>query len=401
MLQIINLDLFETLALAVVVLFLGMFLKKKIVFLEEYCIPSPVIGGLVIALVNYIFYLCGYAFAFNETIEDLCMVVFFTTIGLQVDLRIIKKSFLTLIILLVCVFVLIVLQNIIALGTAYVLKGDMLNALTAGSISMMGGSGVAEIVGPVLEDFRLENGQNLAYGMCTLGFITSALIGGPLGRYLIKKHNLKPSLEQSKDTPPKKVNTDEKETPKLPFQAKLAKVIYRILIIMGLGMVLCDVLSVFGPVLPDYIGAMFVAIVVRNLGDITGKLPVYPVELNYIGALSLSLFLAIDFMNIAIWQLSVINVTQIIIFVLQFILITAVAFFVVFRITGKDYDAAIISAASCGFGLGASSSAISNMMVLVGKFGPSIKSFLLVPIVGTLLADAMNSIVIYVILWLI
>lgn len=401
MLQIINLDLFETLALAVVVLFLGMILKKKIVFLEEYCIPSPVIGGLVIALVNYIFYLCGYAFAFNETIEDLCMVVFFTTIGLQVDLRIIKKSFLTLIILLVCVFVLIVLQNIIALGTAYVLKGDMLNALTAGSISMMGGSGVAEIVGPVLEDFRLENGQNLAYGMCTLGFITSALIGGPLGRYLIKKHNLKPSLEQSKDTPPKKVNTDEKETPKLPFQAKLAKVIYRILIIMGLGMVLCDVLSVFGPVLPDYIGAMFVAIVVRNLGDITGKLPVYPVELNYIGALSLSLFLAIDFMNIAIWQLSVINVTQIIIFVLQFILITAVAFFVVFRITGKDYDAAIISAASCGFGLGASSSAISNMMVLVGKYGPSIKSFLLVPIVGTLLADAMNSIVIYVILWLI
>ncbi len=401
MLQIINLDLFETLALAVVVLFLGMFLKKKIVFLEEYCIPSPVIGGLVIALVNYIFYLCGYAFAFNETIEDLCMVVFFTTIGLQVDLRIIKKSFLTLIILLVCVFVLIVLQNIIALGTAYVLKGDMLNALTAGSISMMGGSGVAEIVGPVLEDFRLENGQNLAYGMCTLGFITSALIGGPLGRYLIKKHNLKPSLEQSKDTPPKKVNTDEKETPKLPFQAKLAKVIYRILIIMGLGMMLCDVLSVFGPVLPDYIGAMFVAIVVRNLGDITGKLPVYPVELNYIGALSLSLFLAIDFMNIAIWQLSVINITQIIIFVLQFILITAVAFFVVFRITGKDYDAAIISAASCGFGLGASSSAISNMMVLVGKYGPSIKSFLLVPIVGTLLADAMNSIVIYVILWLI
>jgi ESS family glutamate:Na+ symporter len=208
-------------------------------------------------------------------------------------------------------------------------------------------------------------------------------------------------LEQSKDTPPKKVNTDEKETPKLPFQAKLAKVIYRILIIMGLGMMLCDVLSVFGPVLPDYIGAMFVAIVVRNLGDITGKLPVYPVELNYIGALSLSLFLAIDFMNIAIWQLSVINITQIIIFVLQFILITAVAFFVVFRITGKDYDAAIISAASCGFGLGASSSAISNMMVLVGKYGPSIKSFLLVPIVGTLLADAMNSIVIYVILWLI
>ncbi|WP_202108912.1 sodium/glutamate symporter [Succinivibrio dextrinosolvens] len=399
MLQIINLDLFETVALAVVVLFLGMFIKKKIVFLEEYCIPSPVIGGLVIALVNYIFYLCGYAFAFNETIEDLCMVVFFTTIGLQVDLRIIKKSFLTMVILLVFVFALIVLQNIIALGTAFIFRGDMLNAMTAGSISMMGGAGVAEIIGPVLEDFRLKNGQNLAYGMCTLGFITSALIGGPIGRYLIKKHNLKPNLESVKNIRKKNTKNDEK-TAELPFSAKLAKVIYRILIIMGLGMVLCDVLSIFGPVLPDYIGAMFIAIIVRNIGDITGKMPVYPVELNYIGALSLSLFLAIDFMNIAIWQLSVINITQIFIFIMQFILITILAFFVIFKITGKDYDAAVITAATCGFGLGASSSAISNMMVLVGKYGPSIKSFLLVPIVGTLFADTINSVVIYFILWL-
>ena len=399
MLQIINLDLFETVALAVVVLFLGMFLKKRIVFLEEYCIPSPVIGGLVIALVNYIFYLCGYVFASNKTIEDLCMVVFFTTIGLQVDLRILRKSFLTMIILVVCVFVLIILQNLVALGTAFVFRGDMLNALTAGSISMMGGDGVAEIVGPVLEDFRLENGQNLTYGMCTLGFITSALIGGPLGRYLIKKYNLKANIETSKENLGRKEKAKDK-TPELPFPAKLAKVIYRILIIMGLGMVLCDVLALFGPVLPDYIGAMFVAIIVRNIGDITGKLPVYPVELNYIGALSLSLFLAIDFMNIAIWQLSVINLTQIVIFILQFVLITAAAIYVIFRITGKDYDAAIISAATCGFGLGASSSAISNMMVLVGKYGPSIKSFMLIPIVGTLFADTLNSVVIYVILWL-
>lgn len=397
--QIINLDLFETVALAVVVLFLGMLLKKRIVFLEEYCIPSPVIGGLVIALINYIFYLCGYAFAFNKTIEDLCMVVFFTTIGLQVDLRILRKSFLTLVILVVCVFVLIVLQNLVALGTAFIFRGDMLNALTAGSISMMGGDGVAEIVGPVLEDLRLENGQNLTYGMCTLGFIISALLGGPLGRYIIKKYDLKANTEPSKENHNAKAN-DQKKTPELPFQAKLAKVIYRILIIMGLGMAFCDVLALFGPVLPDYIGAMFVAIVIRNIGDVTGKLQVYPVELNYIGALSLSLFLAIDFMNIAIWQLSVINFTQIVIFILQFVLITAVAFFVIFRITGKDYDAAIISAASCGFGLGASSSAISSMMVLVGKYGPSIKSFLLIPIVGTLLADTLNSIVIYVILLL-
>lgn len=399
MMQIINLDLFETVALAVVVLFLGMFLKKRIVFLEEYCIPSPVIGGLVIALINYIFYLCGYAFAFNKTIEDLCMVVFFTTIGLQVDLRILRKSFLTLVILVICVFVLIVLQNLVALGTAFIFRGDMLNALTAGSISMMGGDGVAEIVGPVLEDLRLENGQNLTYGMCTLGFIISALLGGPLGRYIIKKYDLKANTEPSKENHNAKAN-DQKKTPELPFQAKLAKVIYRILIIMGLGMAFCDVLALFGPVLPDYIGAMFVAIVIRNIGDVTGKLQVYPVELNYIGALSLSLFLAIDFMNIAIWQLSVINFTQIVIFILQFVLITAFAFFVIFRITGKDYDAAIISAASCGFGLGASSSAISSMMVLVGKYGPSIKSFLLIPIVGTLLADTLNSIVIYVILLL-
>ena len=392
MLQIINLDLFETVALAVVVLFLGMFLKKRIVFLEEYCIPSPVIGGLVIALVNYIFYLCGYVFAFNKTIEDLCMVVFFTTIGLQVDLRILRKSFLTMIILVVCVFVLIILQNLVALGTAFVFRGDMLNALTAGSISMMGGDGVAEIVGPVLEDFRLENGQNLTYGMCTLGFITSALIGGPLGRYLIKKYNLKANIETSKENLGRKEKAKDK-TPELPFPAKLAKVIYRILIIMGLGMVLA-----VDPA--DVDATMFVAIIVRNIGDITGKLPVYPVELNYIGALCLSLFLAIDFMNIAIWQLSVINLTQIVIFILQFVLITAVAIYVIFRITGKDYDAAIISAATCGFGLGASSSAISNMMVLVGKYGPSIKSFMLIPIVGTLFADTLNSVVIYVILWL-
>lgn len=388
MLNIVNLNFFETGAIAVFVLFLGISLKKVFPFLEKYCIPSPLIGGVIVAFVNYCCYLAGYAFNPNDLIEDICMIIFFTSVGFQVDLGLIKRSVFSFFILLAGVAVLIFTQNALALYLASIFHFDHLTAFTAGSISMAGGEGITEAFGELLNDLRLHEGENLAYGMCTLGVIVSALIGGPFGRLLIQRHNLKSHSDELYD---QVCNDSEQEV--LPFNVTFSKACYQMIIVMGIGVGLCDIISMSGFVIPDYIGAMVVAIILRNLSQKTGRYHFYTSDLSYIGGLGLSLYLAIDFMSLALWQLTFINVIQLTVFLAQLLLVLLFAYFVVYLLSGRDYDAAVLSAASFGITLGGPSSAVSSIMVLTGKYGSSLKTYLLVPIVGSMLADPINSIV--------
>lgn len=387
MLEIVNLNMYETAGLAVVVLFLGMHIKRMVPLLEEYCIPSPVVGGLIIALVNFCFYLYGIVFVTSEFIEKLCMVLFFTAVGFQIDLSLIKRSISTFVILLFGVILLIVAQNCLCLSLSSIFNLDRLTTFTVGSISMTGGSGITEEFGDFLEDLRLANGQNMSFGICTLGIIISGLIGGPLGRHLILKYKLKPAYEEIY------VEKNADKDANLPFSAKLAKATYQMLFVVGLGVALCDLFSIVGAMVPYYIGTMLIAIILRNLSIKTGRYHFYTSELNYIGGLGLSLYLAMDFMSLAIWQLSFVNLVQIAVLLAQLILLLFFAFFMVYILTGRDYDAAVLSATSIGFGIGGPSSSVATLMVLTGKFGSSFKSYLIFPIVGFMLADPINSII--------
>jgi len=389
MLEIISLNMYETAALAVVVLFLGLQIKKMIPLLEKYCIPSAVLGGLVISIVNCCFYKGGFVFTTSDSIEKLCMVIFFTAIGFQIDFSLIKRSISTFMIMLLGVVVLIICQNALCLFMASIFNFDSLTAFTVGSISMAGGSGITEQFGDFLEDLRLANGQNMSFGICTLGIVVSGLIGGPLGRYLILKYKLKPASEKIYV----EKNSDAADA-NLPFSTKLAKACFQMIFVVGIGSAVCDLFATIGASIPYYIGTMLIAIILRNLSIKTGRYTFYTSELNYIGGIGLSLYLAMDFMGLALWQLNYINMVQIAVFIAQFVLLMFFVFFIVYIMTGRDYDAAVLSASSIGVGMGGPSSSVATLMVITGKYGSSFKTYLLLPIVGFMLADPINSVII-------
>ena len=200
--HILSLDMYQTLALAVGVLYLGMFLKKRIRFLEKFCIPSPVIGGLIFALLSLGLYCTGIVeFVFDETLKTVCMVIFFTSVGFQANLRILKSGGVSLVIFLVCVIVLILGQNFLSVGLAKFMGLDSLIGLCTGSIPMVGGHGTSGAFGPVLEDLGVSGATTLCTAAATFGLVAGSLIGGPLGRRLIIKHDLMKTVVTEDEAP--------------------------------------------------------------------------------------------------------------------------------------------------------------------------------------------------------
>lgn len=385
---VVNLDLFETAGLSVVVLFLGMQVKKALPVLETYCIPSPVVGGLISSVCLSLLYFMGVKITLDDAMSDLFMMFFFTTIGFQVNLRLLMESFVSLLGLLFCVILLLVAQNLLAVGVSAFTHTDALLALTTGSLSMLGGSGMGEAFGPVLEDLTLKDGTSLCYAASTFGLVVGALLGGPMGRFLILRYQLKPDLERINSLLTLKHTAAE--SAKQTFAARLARAFYQLIIAMGIGMGLADLLEQSGLRLPDYLLAMVVAMILRNISEYTHRFNFQVAELSYLGGLCLSMFLGIDFASIALWQLGDLAVGQLLPLLLQIPLVLLFAF-LMFKLSGADYDAALIGGASCGFGLGVSSCGISSILVLAGKYGYSIKAYILVPLVGTVLADLLNS----------
>ncbi len=187
----ISLDMYQTLGMAVAVLFLGAFLKKRIKFLETFCIPSPVVGGLIFAIVSCILYATGILeISFDETLKNVCMVIFFTSVGFQANLKVLKSGGLSLVVFLVCVIVLIISQNLVSVGLAKLVGVSPLIGLSTGSIPMVGGHGTAGAFGPVLEDLGISGASTLCTAAATFGLVAGSLMGGPIGRRLILKHDL-------------------------------------------------------------------------------------------------------------------------------------------------------------------------------------------------------------------
>ncbi len=385
-----SLDMYQTLALAVLVLFLGSFLKKKIKFLDTFCIPAPVVGGLVFAVLACILYVSGVMeITFNETLKDVCMVLFFTSVGFQANLRVLKSGGVSLLIFLACVTVLIVLQNTVAVGVSSLLGVDRAFGMCTGSIPMVGGHGTAGAFGPILEGLGLEGATTLCTAAATYGLIAGSLMGGPLGRRLILKHDLLKTAVPEDDTA--LVEEEEKHHRSVRGYAPAA---YQLAIAAGAGTIVSWLLSKTGMTFPVYIGAMIVAAVMRNVSEYTGKFHVPMGEINDIGGICLSMFLGIAMITLKLWQLAALALPLIILLLVQTVLMFVFAYFVVFNVMGRDYDAAILAAGTCGFGMGATPNAMANMQALTDRFAPSVKAYILVPIVGSMFADFINSLVI-------
>ena len=387
----VQLDMYQTMAVAVAVLMLGSYLRKKIDILERFCIPAPVVGGFLFAIFTCICYVTHILeFSFDDTLKEVCMVFFFTSVGFQANLKVLKKGGKSMVIFLGLVIVLIFIQNGVAVGLSKVMGLDSLIGMCTGSIPMVGGHGTAGAFGPVLEDFNVKGATTICTAAATFGLIFGSLVGGPLGKRLIEKKNLLDTAIPEDDS---LLIEDEKKHER--HSRMYASAVFQLIIAIGIGTIFSWALTKTGLTFPIYIGAMIAAALMRNIAEYAGngKLVIHMGEINDLGGISLSLFLGMAMITLKLWQLASLALPLVILLGAQIMVIIIFTYFIVFNIMGRDYDAAVLVAGTCGFGMGATPNAMANMQAVCDKYVPSVKAYLLIPLIGSLFADFLNSLV--------
>ena len=301
-------------------------------------------------------------------------------------MKILKSGGAGLVLFLVCVITLILGQNTVGVLIAKALGLDPLIGLCTGSIPMVGGHGTSGAFGPILENMGIEGATTLCTAAATFGLVAGSLMGGPLGQRLIRRHKLLDTVVPEDETP-----LIEEEVKKHRSVSMYAPAAYQIAVAMGLGTLVSWLLSLTGMTFPIYIGAMIVAAIMRNVGEFTGHFYIHIGEINDIGGICLSLFLGIAMITLKLWELAQLALPLIVLLVGQVFFMALFSYFIVYNIMGRNYDAAILSAGICGFGMGATPNAMANMQVLTEKYAPSVKAYILVPIIGSMFADFINS----------
>ena len=386
----IQLDMYQTLAAAVLVLLLGNYLRKKINFLEKFCIPAPVIGGLLFAIFTCICYTTGIIeFSFDDTLREVCMVFFFTSVGFQANLKVLKSGGRSLIVFLGLVITLIFSQNLLAIGLSKLLNLNPLIGMCTGSIPLVGGHGTAGAFGPVLEDFNIHGATTICTAAATFGLITGSLVGGPIGKRLIEKRKLMDNVPTEDDS--LLVEDEEKHQ---RHTNMYAAAVFQLILAIGLGTIFSYFLTKTGLTFPIYIGAMLAAALMRNITEYSGKGTIHMGEINDLGGICLSLFLGMAMITLKLWELATLALPLVILLAAQTLLICVFTYFVIFNVMGRDYDAAVLSAGTCGFGMGATPNAMANMQAICDRYVPSVKAYLIIPLIGSLFADFINSLVI-------
>lgn len=386
----IQLDMYQTLAAAVLVLLLGSYLRKKINILEKFCIPAPVIGGLLFAIFTCVCYTTGIIeFSFDDTLREVCMVFFFTSVGFQANLKVLKSGGKSLLVFLALVITLIFSQNLLAVGLSNVLGLNPLIGMCTGSIPMVGGHGTAGAFGPVLEDFNIKGATTICTAAATFGLITGSLVGGPIGKRLIEKKNLMYNVPAEDDS--LLVEDEEKHQ---RHTNMYAAAVFQLILAIGLGTIFSYFLTMTGLTFPIYIGAMLAAALMRNITEYSGNGTIHMGEINDLGGISLSLFLGMAMITLKLWELATLALPLVILLAAQTLLICVFTYFAIFNVMGRDYDAAVLSAGTCGFGMGATPNAMANMQAICDLYVPSVKAYLIIPLIGSLFADFINSLVI-------
>ena len=377
-----QLNMAETVGFAIILLLLGRWIKKKVNFFEKFFIPAPVIGGTLFSIILLIGHQTEtFTFTFNDDIKNLLMIAFFTTVGFSASLKILKKGGVGVALFLLAAVILVIIQDIVGPVLAKALGINPLLGLAAGSIPLTGGHGTSGAFGPYLEDL---GATVVAVASATYGLIAGCLIGGPIGRRLMIKNNLKPTEN--------KAGVDDSilgSTTEVTEERLFSAVVY-IGIAMGIGATITLILGNHGIKFPAYLMGMVVAAIIRNILDFNQKqLPF--TEIGIVGNISLSLFLSMALMSMKLWQLIDLAVPLIVILLVQTLVMGLFAYFVTFNIMGRDYDAAVMSTGHCGFGLGATPNAMANMETFTTANGPSVKAFFIIPIVGSLFIDFINA----------
>ncbi|WP_017588231.1 sodium/glutamate symporter [Nocardiopsis ganjiahuensis] len=382
----ITLDLIQTTTLAVALLLLGEFARRRIGFLQRFSIPGPVVGGFTFALVVLALRESGLAqLELDTTLQDPAMIAFFTTIGLGASVSLLRKGGKLLLIYLVACWTLAIMQNVVGIGMATVLGIDPMLGVMAGAVSLEGGHGAAAAFGPTAEALGTEGATAVAVAAATFGLVAGGLLGGPLATWLMRRHKVQaPSGTATAETGP--ADTEEKEEP--VGYGPLVNTAVLIGVVMVAGIALGEWFSeTTGFVLPAYVGAMVVAALARNIGDRFG-LRLHEGALSLVSSLSLGLFLTMAMMGLRIWDLYALALPLVVLLAVQVLFLLLFVSLFAFRLLGKDYDAATMSAGMVGHGLGGTPNAMANMDAFNRRFGiRSEKAFLIVPLAGAVLID--------------
>lgn len=388
----LQLDFYGTLVAASLVLLLGRGLVARIGFLRAYNIPEPVAGGLVVALMLLALRGLDIEVRFDTSLQTPLMLAFFATIGLSADFASLKKGGRVVGIFLLAVIGLLVVQNAMGIGLATALGLDPLMGLLTGSITLAGGHGTGAAWGATFsEKFGLASASELAMASATFGLVLGGLIGGPVARLLIKRVHT-PGCEQDKPRLPKGFEQPNKERSITPFS--FIETLALIAVSLMAGSLLNGLLHGTAFELPTFVCVLFTGVVLRNGLSALGLYQVFEREVSVLGNVSLSLFLAIALMSLKLWDLAALALPIFIILAAQALVMALFAIFVTFRVMGSNYDAAVLAAGHCGFGLGATPTAIANMQAVTQRYGPSQIAFLVVPMVGAFFIDIINVVVI-------
>ncbi|MBR8701867.1 Sodium/glutamate symporter [Fusobacterium sp. DD29] len=385
----INLSTIQTMALAVMVFYLGKILNNKFRFLKDNCIPDAVTGGTVFSIITLIGHETGlFVFTFEDSLRDIFMIAFFTTVGFSASIKLLKKAGLPVLMFLISAVLLAFLQNVAGVAMAKVLNVNLMIGLATGSLATTGGPGTAGAFGPIIEGFGTPGATMVAMATATYALIAGSIIAGPICKRLIEKRK----LIENRVSYAEFSGMDEKAS-----TLTLANVIptgFQIIIAMGIGSIISNILNSLGLVLPPYIGAMFAASIMRNLSDETGLFDIDLDVVSVIGSFTLAMFLSMVLMSFKLWELKELALPLIIMLIGQTVLMGGFAYFITFRLTGKDYDAAVMTGGHCGCGFGTTPKALANMEALTAKYLPSPKAFFVIPIVGGLFIDFFNAAII-------
>ena len=409
----IELDMIQTAGIGALALIVGMVLTRKVAFLQKFCVPSPVSGGIIFSLITLVLYgWFNVAVSFDGTLKDVFMLAFFTSVGFQSDLKVLMQGGKLLIAMLALLVVIIVLQNLMPIGITWLMGVEPMIGMASGSAAMTGGHGTAAGFASVFEGMGLSGAGTIGMAAATFGLIAGSMIGGPLAEKIVRTklthEQIQPhdedvdpamaGIESDEASPTgraKRISTNEQE-----FQ-QYAKASYCIILVMGGGTILSWLFAKTGITFPTYFGALILAAIVRNtIGFVSykddGKWVKAEKLLDMeriisVGNICLSLFLGMAMISLRLWELQSLALPLIIILVSQVVMMALFVYIVAFPLLGRDYDAAVLCAGMCGFGLGATPNAMANMSAVCYKYHYTVKPFLIVPIIGAMFADLINT----------
>ena len=381
-------DNIGTMTLAAVLLMIGYWVKKKVPALEKFCIPAPVVGGFIFVFFNFLFYVSGtVAFKFDSTFMSAFMLDFFTTVGLGASLKVLLTGGKLLLLYWVVNIGITILQTGIGIGLSPMVGMHPAYGIISGPIALVGGHGGAAAYGQTLEGMGFPGASLVGLTAATFGLVAASLIGGPLGRRLVVKYNLKPNLDDDfaidtsgyQETPDTKVELDHITT---------MKNITALLLCMTLGSVIVGWIgSLIDMAIPTYVGAMFFAVLVRNLNE---KCNFYKYSMEFndkLGDVCLGIYLSMALVTLKLWELANLALPLLIVLLAQTVILVILTYFLIFRVIGRNYDAAVMCAGLIGHDIGSTPTAVANMTTIMEKYGPSRKALIIVPIVGAFLID--------------